>query len=153
MTRDQKGQVGGIEGIAFGVLVFAFGSLVVANTWALIDAKSAAGSAAREAARAFVESTDSEIDAALAEAEAAAADAMVGYGRDPALMVFMPEDARLERCAPVTMRVEYPVPLITIPLLGRYGRGFTAVGHHSEIVDPFRSGVPDRGTCFPGLQP
>jgi hypothetical protein len=87
----------------------------------------------------------------LAEAEAAAGDAIAGYGRDPALMVFAPEEARLERCAAVTIRIEYPVPMITIPILGRYGDGFTVVGLHSEIVDPWRSGIPDRGTCPSGL--
>ncbi len=155
MTRiaDERGQVGGIEGVVFGVLVFVFGTLVVANAWGVIDAKLAAGSAAREATRAFVESKSGSTNAAFAEAEAAARDAIQGYGRDPDRLVLVPEAAQLRRCARVSVRVEYPVPLLTIPLLGRYGQGFTAVGRHSEIVDPFRSGVPGRDTCPDSLAP
>lgn len=152
-TTDEQGQVGGIEGVVFGVLVFVFGTLVVANAWGVIDAKLAAGSAAREATRAFVESKSGSTNAALAEAEAAARDAIQGYGRDPDRLVLVPEAAQLQRCARVSVRVEYPVPLLTIPLLGRYGQGFTAVGRSSEIVDPFRSGVPGRDTCPDSLAP
>ena len=91
---------------------------------------------------------------ALAEAQLVAEEAIAGYGRNPARMELVPEAAVLERCARVTMRVEYPVPLITIPAIGRFGRGFVAVGRHSEVVDPFRSGLRDRaGTCPPELQP
>lgn len=139
--------------MVFGVLIFVFGTLVLANAWGLIDAKLAAGSAAREATRAFVESRTDSSAAALAEAESAARDALAGYGRDPDRMVLVPETAVLQRCARVSVRVEYPVPLITIPAIGRYGRGFTAVGRHSEIVDPFRSGVPGRDTCPEVLAP
>lgn len=155
MTRfgNEQGQVGGIEGVIFGVLVFVFGTLVVANAWGVIDGKLAAGAAAREATRAFVESNRGSTDAAIAEAESAARDAILGYGRDPDRLVLTPESAQLQRCARISFRAEYPVPLLTIPVLGRYGRGFTAVGQHSEIVDPFRSGVPGRDTCPDALVP
>lgn len=150
---DESGQVGGIEGVVFGVLVFVLGTLVIANAWAVIDAKMAAGSAAREATRAFVEADASSPAEALVAAESAARDAIAGYGRDPDRMEFTPESAALERCAPVSIRVAYPVPLVIIPILGRYGHGFTAVGRHSEIVDPYRSGLPAGGACPDGLRP
>lgn len=155
MTRfaGEHGQIGGVEGVIFGVLVFVFGSLVLANAWGVIDAKLAAGSAAREATRAFVESRSGSSAGAMNEAEAAARDAIAGYGRDPDRMVLVPEAAQFRRCARVSVRVEYPVPLLSIPVLGRYGRGFTAVGRHSEIVDPYRSGVPGRDTCPEALTP
>lgn len=155
MTRGngEEGQIGGVEGVIFGVLIFVFGTLVLANAWGVIDAKLAAGSAAREATRAFVESRSSSSAGALAEAESAARDALAGYGRDPERMVLVPETASLQRCARVSVRVEYPVPLLTIPAIGRFGRGFTAVGRHAEIVDPFRSGVPGRDACPEALIP
>lgn len=149
---DDAGQ-GGIEGLVFGVAVFVFGTLVVTNAWGVIDAKAAATAAVREATRSFVESSAGSTAAALAEAHAAGEEAIAGYGRDPQLMELVPEAAALERCARVTMRVEYPVPLVAIPAIGRVGRGFTATGRHSEIVDPLRSGLPDRGTCPRGLRP
>ena len=152
-ARGEEGQVGGVEGLFFGVAVFVLGTLVVANAWGVIDAKMAAASAAREATRSFVESSAGSTDAALAEAEAVAGETIEGYGRTSSRMVFVAESAELRRCARVTMRVEYPVPLITIPVLGRYGQGFTAVARHTEVVDPFRSGLADRSACPPALAP
>lgn len=149
----ETGQIGGVEGVIFGVLVFVFGTLVLANAWGVIDARLATGAAAREATRAFVESNSTSSASALVEAEFAARDALAGYGRDPDRMVLVPESAQLQRCARVSVRVEYPVPLLTIPAIGRYGRGFTAVGRSSEIVDPFRSGVPGRDSCPASLAP
>lgn len=152
MRRGEEGQ-GGIEGLVFGVAVFVFGTLVITNAWGVIDAKAAATAAAREATRSFVESSAPSTADALAAAEATAHDAIAGYGRDPRRMRLVPEAAVLERCARVTMRVEYPVPMIVIPAIGRYGDGFTAIGRHSEIVDPFRSGLDDRGGCPAELGP
>ncbi|HEX2849574.1 MAG TPA: hypothetical protein VHN98_03440 [Acidimicrobiales bacterium] len=153
MIRDDAGQIGGIEAVVFGVLVFVIGTLVVANAWGVIDAKLAASAAAREAARTFVESRASSTDAALTEAEAAARDAIAGQGRDPGAMSFVPESASLRRCARVTIRVDYPVPLVVLPFLGHGGHGFTASGRHSEIVDPYRSGLNDTDSCGASVAP
>jgi hypothetical protein len=151
--RDETGQVGGIEGVVFGVLVFVLGTLLVANAWGVIDAKSSASAAAREATRAFVESSAGTADAAFAEAEVAARDTIEGYGRDPAKLVVVAEEASLRRCGRVTIRTEYPVPLVSLPILGRHGHGFTATGRHSEIVDPFKAGLRDRDACPAELRP
>lgn len=153
-ARGDAGQVGGMEGLVFGVLVFVAGTLVIANAWAVIDAKLAASAAAREAARAFVESTAPTVDEAMDEARSAAGEAIAGYGRNPDKMrLATEEEPQLLRCARITVRVEYPVPLISIPLLGRHGSGFNAQARHSEIVDPLRAGLPDRAQCPPALQP
>jgi len=152
-ARGEAGQIAGLEGVIFGVLVFVLGTLVVANAWGVVDAKVAAASAAREATRTFVESRASSTAEALGEAKLAASEAITGYGRSPAKMVFVAEEAELQRCARVTIRVDYPVPLITIPLLGRHGHGFTASARHSEIVDPYRSGLSGGGQCATGLAP
>jgi hypothetical protein len=152
-ARGDEGQVGGVEGLVFGVLVFVLGTLVVANAWGVVDAKMAAGSAAREATRAFVESDAGSADAALAEADAVARRTIEGYGRDPAKLEVVAETSTLRRCARVTLRTEYPVPLISLPVFGAHGHGFTAVGRHSEIVDPYRAGLDDRSSCPPELRP
>lgn len=148
----EEGQVGGAEGLIFGVAVFVFGVLIVSNAWAVIDARLAAGAAAREATRAFVESSAASTEGALAEADAAAASTIAGYGRDPGRLRLVPESAELVRCATATFRAEYPVPLVVIPAIGRFGHGFTAVGRATERVDPFRSGLRDRSVCPPELQ-
>ena len=150
---NEDGQVGGVEGLVFGVLVFVLGTLVVANAWGVVDAKMAAGSAAREATRAFVESEETSAEAAFVEAEAVARRTIAGYGRDPAKLVVTPESASLRRCARVTIRAEYPVPLLRLPVFGAHGSGFTAAGRHSEIVDPYRAGLEDRSACPDELAP
>ena len=153
MTDGEEGQVGGVEGLVFGVLVFVLGTLVVANAWGVVDAKMAAGSAAREATRAFVESGASTEDEAFVDADAVARRTIAGYGRDPDKLTLIPEAASLRRCGRVTFRAEYPVPLIRVPLLGAHGEGFTATGRHSEIVDPYRAGLSDRSACPAELAP
>jgi hypothetical protein len=51
------------------------------------------------------------------------------------------------------VRTEYPVPLLSLPIVGAHGHGFTAVGRHTEIVDPYRAGLDDRGACPEELAP
>lgn len=150
--RDETGQ-GGIEGLAFGFAIFVLGTLVVANAWAVIDAKTAAVGAAREATRAFVEAPMGSPDEPMAHALRAAHEAMAGMGRNPERVEVVPEVVEPRRCGRVTLRVEYPVPLLTVPVVGRFGRGFVATGRHTELVEPFRSGLADRGTCPTVLRP
>ena len=143
LRRDEAGQFAGIEVLPFGLLVFVVGVLVVANAWAVIDAKLAVVSAAREATRAYVESPpDSD---PLARAEAAARSAMEGAGRDPARLSLTALDADFSRCGQVRFEASYPIPRLTLPFVGGYGEGFTARARHGEIVDPYRSGVPSGG--------
>jgi hypothetical protein len=143
--RDESGQLGGLEGLAFGVLVFVIGTLVVVNAWAVIDSKLAAASAAREAARAFVEART--IDDAEADAHRAATAAIEGYGRDPDRMDIFHDDVGFGRCERVTFTVEYRVALGAIPLINRAATTFVAAARHSEIIDPFRDGLPGEARC------
>lgn len=142
--RDEAGAVGGFEVLPFGFLIFVAGTLLIANAWGILDGKIAASAAAREAARAFVESTGSSQDAAYAEAEAAAVEAIAGHGRDPARMTVSGDGPlRFERCAPATFVVTYEVPTITLPWIGGFGTGFFSTSaRHSEVVDPYRDDVP-----------
>jgi hypothetical protein len=50
--------------------------------------------------------------------------------------------AQLVRCRPVTVTVAYDVPTIAVPWIGAFGGGLlTTKAHHTEIVDPYRSGL------------
>ena len=132
--------VGGVEAVVFGLLVFVVGVLVVANAWGVIDAKMAAAAAAREAARAYVKapSADDALDLGIGAGQAT----LSALGRhDPGNVVAL-VSGTFVRCATVTFRVTVPVPLVALPWLGHQGHGFTATAIHSEVVDPFRSGVP-----------
>lgn len=141
-ARGDAGQVGGIEALPFGLLVFVVGALLIANAWAVVDAKFATDAAAREAVRTFVEGADPSsarddaIDAGLA--------AIAGHGRDPDRATVGPVGhAVLRRCERVTFAAEYEVPALTLPFIGGYGTApFRVRSTHSELVDPFRSGVP-----------
>lgn len=141
----ERGQVGGIEGLVFGVLLFVFGTLLVANAWGVIDAKLAASSAAREAARTYVESPTEA--AATAGAERAGLEAVVAHGRRQERATVDLSRAVFERCARAVVEVRYEVPLIAVPLLGQAGNGITVSARHAEVVDPYRSGVPGTASC------
>jgi hypothetical protein len=144
----ERGAVGGLEAIPFGLLVFVVGTLLVANAWALVDAKLAVDAAAREAARTFVESgggADGEAAARLA-----AEEALDGHGRDAArlqLEIRLPDGTGFRRCAPVVVRATYEVAAVPLPWIGGFGRGIDVTSRHSERVDPFRDGVEGAAAC------
>lgn len=139
--RGDAGQVGGIEALPFGVLIFVLGTLLIANAWAVVDAKFATDAAARQAARTFVEAQDP--DAALDQAVDAGRATIAAHGRDPDRAVVQPiGEPVLVRCERATFEAVYEVPALSIPLIGGYGRApFTVRSAHSELVDPFRSGL------------
>jgi hypothetical protein len=144
--------VAGIEAIPFGILIFVVGALFIANVWAVVDAKSAVDATAREATRHYVESqvdgsTTAE-DAADSAVRAGLA-ALAARGRDPSQATVeltgldgVGGQSGFTRCARATFTAEYDVPALTIPWIGGFGHGFTVTSHHSELVDPFRGGVP-----------
>lgn len=136
-----RGQVGGIEALPFGLLIFVLGSLLITNAWAVVDAKFATDAAARQAARTFVEGADE--GSAFEAAEEAGRAAIDGHGRDPARAVITPVGTfGLARCERATFEAVYEVPALSIPLIGGFGTApFTVRSSHSEVVDPFRSGV------------
>ena len=144
MIVDERGQ-GGIEAVVLGILVFVAGVLVVANAWGVLDAKLAASSAAREAARAYVEARSADV--APGAADAAAREAMAGHGRAPERATVALVSGSFARCDRVTFEVRYPVPMLTVPFLGSAGTGFVARARHSEVVDPYRSGLAGTAHC------
>jgi hypothetical protein len=137
-VRREKGAVGGLEAIPFGFLIFVVGTLLVANAWAVVDAKLAVDAAAREAARTFVETGDADA------AEAAAREALRGHGRDPErleLEISLPDGTGFRRCAPVVVRATYEVPAVPLPWIGGFGAGIDVSSRHGERVDPYRDGI------------
>ncbi len=147
VQSSEEGQVGGVEALVFGLLVFVFGVLVISNAWGVIDAKIAADGAAREAARAFVQ-TPSVADAG-AVARQVAIDAITTEGRDPA-RAQVSVVGSLVRCSRVKVVVSYRVPVLLIPFIGGIGSGFVASAQRSELVDPYRDSVPGQARCAGG---
>jgi hypothetical protein len=145
--RSDRGQVAGVEAIPFGILIFVVGALLVANAWAVLDAKMAVTSASREAARTFVESTDRSSARALADA--AAREAISSYGRNPDRLHLVGGEApdALDRCNPVTFTASYVVRAVDLPLIGGFG-DITVSASHTEVVDPFRDRGADAGEAL-----
>lgn len=144
--RRQRGAVGGLEALPFGFLMFVAVTLVVTNAWAVVDSKMAVNAAAREAVRAYVEAP--EADGAAARAAARAQETLASYGRADAdrLTVGDPvTDRGYVRCARASITIEYRVPALTVPFIGGFGSAVTARATHSELIDPYRSGLPEGG--------
>lgn len=143
MTRrggGDAGQVGGIEAIPFGLLVFVAGALLVLNAWGVVDARFATDAAAHQAARAFVEADP--VGSAEAAARAAGAAALAGHGRDPDRAELELQADRVARCRRVVAVVRYRVPALALPFLGGFGDGIEVRSRASELIDPFRADVP-----------
>jgi hypothetical protein len=151
-TLDDRGQVGGIEAIPFGILVFVVGALLIVNAWAVVDAKLAVDAAARQATRTYVEA-ELDVGGTARAAERTAVDAglaaLDAHGRDPAAGTITLRSVEgvggqdgFTRCARATFTATYRVPALTIPWIGGFGDGIDVTSSHSELVDPFRSGVP-----------
>ncbi len=134
---DEHG-AGGVEVLAFGFLTFVIGALLVANAWGIVDARIAVTAAAREATRAYVEAPSA--DAAVSAARQAAFATMTGHGRNAAAMGGPTLAGTFARCARITATVTYTVPGIPLPWTGGLA-DTTVIGTHTEIVDPYRSGL------------
>lgn len=144
---EEGGFAAGFE-VALGVLVFVVGLLIVVQAWAVVDAKFAAASAAREAVRAYVEAPDEA--SAQRRAELAAGRALQGLGRDQARMTVTRVAAgsgAFGRCAPVTYEVRSQVPRV---LLGNFGTlpPIQVASRATELVDPLRGGLAGRASCL-----
>lgn len=146
-ARGDQGQVGGIEVLPFGFFIFVSLTLFIVNVWGVIDAKLAVTSASREAARAFVESTDP--GAGFAEAQLRADETLAAYGRDgDRATVGTPElPDGFVRCGRVTIEVTYDIPALSIPFIGGFGDVTTVRSAYTELIDPFRDGLPGDAAC------
>jgi hypothetical protein len=146
----EAGFVAGLEALAFGVLVFVVGTLILVNGWAVVDAKFATNAAAREAVRAVVETpgggslTNLQLQQ-IALSAARQAGAAHGYASDAVSITPRTASGGLsqDRCGSV--RIEANVDVRPTILPGFVGRGaFRVSSIHEEVIDPFRSGLKAR---------
>lgn len=142
---DERGQIGGVEAVAFGVLVLVLGMLGAATAWAVVDTKVATASAAREAARAWVESDGS--GGAWGDAADRGREAFAGHGRDASALQLPRPDGDFSRCGAVTVTASTAVDLPRLPGIRAVARRVTVRASHTEVVDPFRSGLGRSGAC------
>lgn len=145
--RGDQGQVAGMEAVPFGLLVFTVGTLLIAHTWAVVDAKFLTATAAREAAHAAAEAPSAP---AASEAAATAAEAVAarsGRSRDDLTLSLL--GGPFGRCRPVIAEAADVVPAIGLPWRG--DRPTTLVRtRHREVVDPYRDGLDGVAHCEDG---
>jgi hypothetical protein len=149
MNQREDGFVAGLEALAFGVLVFVFGTLILVNGWSVVDAKFVTNGAAREAVRAVVETPGdgTRTDLQLRRiALRAAQDAGAAHGYAPGAISITPRTVTgslsQRRCASVRIEATVEVRATTLP--GFVGPRLTTVSSvHEEVIDPFRSGLAE----------
>jgi Flp pilus assembly protein TadG len=147
----EEGAVAGLEALAFGVLVFVVGTLVIVNAWAVIDARFATSAAAREAVRSVVQAPDVGLTSAQLEerAQTAASQALAAHGYTGEPMLTGPPLTQ-SRCATVEITAELEVvptvlPWVTQPL------SYRVASTHAEVLDPFRAGLDGDGVTSCGF--
>ena len=132
--------VAGLEALAFGVLVFVFGTLTVLHGWAVVDARFATAAAAREAVRAVIlapaDTSPTELEA-LAVGAAGQAFAAHGYTAEPQ---FVEAELTRDRCATVAVTVEMQVHAAFVPGIGPSAT-YPVRSRHAQVVEPFRAGL------------
>lgn len=140
----EGGFVAGLEALAFGVLIFVIGTLVILGGWAVMDAKYASSAAAREAVRAVVRApVDASTDELEQRAQLAAHQAVAAHGHAPEATTLTVEHPplALERCREVSITVHVEVGAVVVPGFVDTAR-WTVGSRHQQLVDPFRSGLP-----------
>jgi len=145
--RGDRGQVGGIEVLPFGFMIFVAVTLLIANAWGVVDAKLATTNSAREAVRAYVEA-DSAPQAELA-AFVRAQQTLASYGRDGSrATIGRPVvTGGFSRCARVSIKVTYDLPTLVIPFIGGFGHLRPVTSTFTEVVDPYRGGLAGPAAC------
>ncbi|GAC1305946.1 MAG: hypothetical protein NVSMB16_01650 [Acidimicrobiales bacterium] len=141
-TRGETGQAGGVEAVLFGLLILVGATLLVANAWGVVDAKLAARTGAREAARTFVKSSGADSLNATTAAELAGRDTVAQLGWRKRGITVTNVGTGFSRCAVASFVVTIPVPAFRLPFLQGGPPVFHVSARHTERVDPYRSGVP-----------
>jgi len=152
---NESGQVGGLEAVAFGLLILIGGVLLVSNAWAVVDAKLAATTSAREAARTFAKAPTTDPGEATQLADSAARESLAQMGWTRRDITVVPQGTGYQRCAVVRYVVSIPVRAFRLPFISAGPPVFHVTARHTERVDPYRSGVPTGGAtpCAGGETP
>ncbi len=143
----------GGEALLLGCLVFVAGAILVVNAWGVVDARMAADAVAREVARTLVEADPGGGLGAELRSVASAASATLGHGdvvlgfRDGGGATASDPGRLLQRCQRVTVTATLTTTTLRLPFVGGWGVPMSMTGSHSEVVDPFRSGLTGVADC------
>ncbi|MGQ0744765.1 MAG: hypothetical protein ACT4OS_10615 [Acidimicrobiales bacterium] len=141
--RSSLGQAG-VEVLGLAAVASVMLILLVANAWAVVEAKSRAEVAARHGARAVAERAARPHAWAQAEAEAVALFEAGGGSAEWIGMALI--DGSLRRCQTVVVEVRARVPAVGLGKL--FPAATTVTGRSSSLVDPLAHGLaPDPSPC------
>jgi hypothetical protein len=130
--------IGGVEVLPIGLLVITILTFMIIGAWNVIDAKMGTIGAAREAARTTVETFEIE------SGRTAGTAAWRASGRTSKLEIVVQGDVR--RCGRLLVTATAEVAPVPLPLLESWGT-LTVSSIHSEVVDPYRSGLEGEALC------
>lgn len=134
---NDRGLVGGSDGLLAGVLVALVGTLLIANVWSVIATRTDADAAVREYLRVYTRADGPGVGAASAEAAALAS--LSSSGRSTATVSISPPDgSSFGPCGLARVTLRLRAPLVRVPGVAAIGsRTVTSSG--SEVIDPWRS--------------
>lgn len=146
-SESEAGFAGGFAGLLFGLAIFVIGTLLAAYAWSVVETKAAVSAAAREAARSYIQAPSSV--AGITDARQAAFAALSGRVSDPSKARVDLESGGFGRCQRISISVAYPAPAIELPLVRHIGPlgGGTVHAEHSELIDPYRTGLAGSAQC------
>jgi hypothetical protein len=113
-------------------------TFIMIGAWNVIDAKLGTIGAAREAARTTVETFEPETGRTAGTA------AWRATGRTSTLWIGVDGDVR--RCGRLVVTARAEVRPVPLPLLRSWGT-ITVSSVHSEVVDPYRTGLDGEASC------
>lgn len=151
---DEGGFVAGAESLLFGALIFVVGMVIAINAWGVVDTHMAADAVAREVARTLVESTPAT--ATTTRLDDVATSVLVTMGRTPDVTLgyrdasggVVTDPARLvTRCQRITVTATMSTLTVRLPFVGGWGSPWSLTGRHSEVIDPYRSGLAGEADC------
>ncbi len=134
--RSESGVIGGAESLAFGVLILVVGALLIVQSWAVIETKTALDDAGREFLRTYTEQPDPVT--ATAKATRAARSLLVQRGTPLRGLRLIPPDAtRFGPCAIARVQISATVPALRLPFGLRFG-AVTTASTTEELIDSHR---------------
>lgn len=154
-AAGQDGFIAGGEALVLGAVVFLVGAILAINAWGVVDAHMTADAVAREVARTLVEAEPGTGLAGRLQAVAGDVADEMGHGNGVTLDYRNGTDGPttgdpaglVRRCQRVTVTATLTSTTIRLPFVGGWGAPWDVSGTHTEIVDPFRSGLPGEADC------
>lgn len=130
---NERGMVGGGDGLIFGILILLAGSLAFVNIWSIVDTRAALDAASREFLRTYSEQPT--VDEARLFGELSARESMERRGNSSkGLTIEVDQPSGFGPCAAVTVRMSMTVHWFRVPFLTSVGASRLTI-QNRELID------------------